>query len=105
MRWKMILKEFCPDRQHISGEKNIMADAISRLPTANGDQNEQSTQAQGLTKIVTQEEHLALEDEEEFPLNLFLVWRTQERELKQKNSKLKKLVKESKSGFNITDLD
>ena len=43
MRWRMILEEFSPDIQYVSGEKNIVADANSRLPTANGDQNEQST--------------------------------------------------------------
>ena len=40
MRWRLILEEFGPDIKHISGDENIVADAISRLPTANKDQNE-----------------------------------------------------------------
>jgi hypothetical protein len=31
MRWRLLLKEFAPDIQHISGEHNIVADAISCL--------------------------------------------------------------------------
>ena len=34
MRWRLILEEFGPDKQHIKGEDNIVADAISRLLTA-----------------------------------------------------------------------
>ena len=32
MRWRLILEEFGPDIQHIKGEDNVVADAISRLP-------------------------------------------------------------------------
>ena len=38
MRWRLILEEFGPDIQHIAGEQNVVADAISRLPTTNQDQ-------------------------------------------------------------------
>jgi transposase InsO family protein len=31
MRWRLVLEEFGPDLQHIKGEKNIVADALSRL--------------------------------------------------------------------------
>ena len=63
MRWRLILEEFSPDIKHISGEENVVADAISRLPTANNDQKEQSTEAQGLAEIAMGGEHVALEDE------------------------------------------
>ena len=106
MRWRMILEEFGPDIKHIKGEENTVADAISRLPTASNDQEqEQSTVAQGQTKAVTKGEHLVLEDEEQFPLNLSIVRRTQNKELKLRNSKLRRLVKEKQSGFKITQLD
>ena len=31
MRWRLILEEFGPDIKHISGEDNVVADAISRF--------------------------------------------------------------------------
>jgi hypothetical protein len=31
MRWRLVLEEFGPDLQYIKGEKNIVADALSRL--------------------------------------------------------------------------
>ena len=31
MRWHLILKEFGPELKYIKGEKNVIADAISRL--------------------------------------------------------------------------
>ena len=49
MRWRLILEEFGPDIQHVSGEDNVVADAMSRLPTTNQDQRELRTDAQGLS--------------------------------------------------------
>ena len=34
-RWRLILKEFGPDIQHVRGEDNVVADALSRLDTVN----------------------------------------------------------------------
>jgi hypothetical protein len=31
MRWRLVLEEFGPDLQHIKGERNVVADALSRL--------------------------------------------------------------------------
>jgi hypothetical protein len=31
MRWRLVLQEFGPDLQHIKGERNVVADAPSRL--------------------------------------------------------------------------
>ena len=37
MRWRLILEEFGPNIQHISGVENIVADTLRRLPsTPNG---------------------------------------------------------------------
>ena len=37
LRWRLILEEYSPDIEYIKGEKNIAADALSRLPN-NGNQ-------------------------------------------------------------------
>ena len=39
MRWRLILEEFGPDIKHISGEDNVVGDAMSRLPTTNKGQS------------------------------------------------------------------
>ena len=66
MRWRFILEEFGPDICH-----NIVAGAISRLPTANKDQREILTEAQDpSSEVLVEEEKLVLEDNEPFPLNL-----------------------------------
>ena len=82
MRWRLILEEFGPDIIHISGEKNVVADAMSRLPTTNQDQKELSTDAQDPpSKILDKSEMFILDEEESFPLDLSLVQRTQNIEL------------------------
>ena len=100
MRWRLILEEFGPDITHIKGEDNIVADAISRLPTTNQDQDETRTESQGLEEL----EQLVFEETESFPLNLSLVRKTQQNELN-KNKKLKQLLDDKTSGYNITTLD
>ena len=106
MRWRLILEEFGPDIKHISGEDNIVADAISRLPTANKDQNEICTDTLGpLSETLTELEQLVLEEDEGFPLNLPAVQKAQQTELNKKNSKLKLLINDKKSGYNISTLD
>ena len=108
MRWRLILEEFGPEIRHISGEENIVADAISRLPTADyNDQKEQCTEVPGQAEVIAMEkgEHLTLEDDEEFPLNLSLVRRIQLVELRKNKSKLKQLINDEKSGYKISQLD
>ena len=73
MRWRMILEEFGPDIRHISGEKNIVADAISRLPTTAIDQNRHRTETddqKNSTFLTKSSEFLVLQNEEGFPLDL-----------------------------------
>ncbi len=104
MRWRMILEEFGPDIRHIAGVDNIVADAISRLPTTATDQTEQRTEAQDLQDrmSVTKLESLVLEDDSEaFPLELSQVRRIQQQELNKRNSKLKRLVEDNKSEYHI----
>ena len=99
----MILEEFGPDIRHITGEDNIVADVISRLPTAENDQNENHTESQGLvSKILPKMEHSVLEDDEIFPLYLSLVHRMQQKEINKRNSKFKQLLNKIDSKYNIT---
>ena len=106
MRWRLILEEFGPDIRHISGEDNLVADAISRLPTANKDQIEICTDTHDpLSKTLSELENLVLEEDEGFPLNLPAVQKAQEKELNKKDSKLKQLINDKKSGLNVTTLD
>ena len=87
MRLRLILEEFGPDIQHIKGEDNVVANALSRLPSTNQDQKEQCTEAQGLSsEMLAEMEHLVIDDDEAFPLNLPLVKKAQQNELK-KNKK------------------
>ena len=37
LRWRLILEEYSPEIEYIKGEKNIVADPLSRLPL-NGNQ-------------------------------------------------------------------
>ena len=43
MRWRLILEEFGPNIQHIARLDNVVADTLSRLPSANTDENSPST--------------------------------------------------------------
>ena len=43
MRWQLIIKEFGPNIQHISGVDNIVAKRLSRLPSAPSDKYEYCT--------------------------------------------------------------
>jgi hypothetical protein len=40
MRWRLILEEFGPNIQHITGINNVVADMLSHVPLANYDQDE-----------------------------------------------------------------
>ena len=37
IRWRMLLEEFGPEFEHIKGEKNVVADALSRLDMSSSD--------------------------------------------------------------------
>src|SRR5210317_352670 len=43
MRWRLLLEEFGPELIYLKGEKNIVADALSRLPMEEEDTNEINT--------------------------------------------------------------
>lgn len=78
-----------------------MADAMSRFPTTTQDQREPCTDAQDPARS----EMFVLDEDTAFPLDLSLVQRTQNVELNKRNSKLKQLVKDKASKYNVLELD
>ena len=44
MRWRLILEDFGPNIQHISGIDNILADMLIRMPSTPSNKNEPCTQ-------------------------------------------------------------
>ena len=51
MRWRLVLEEFGPDLQYIKGERNVVADALSRLEI--DDEQEISTSANASATTMT----------------------------------------------------
>ena len=83
VRWRLILEEFGPDIQHIKGEDNIVADAISQLPMSE------------MKKL--EKEFLPVKDEEaELLLDLHFVRQRVQTELNAVNLPLKKLINDKK---------
>ena len=78
---------FGPDIQHIQGHENIIADAMSRMPTTTTDQREHHTSVQDLMdksmSTINGEFHV-FQEEDIFPLDYSLVQQEQEKELKTK---------------------
>jgi hypothetical protein len=55
-RWRLILEEYGPDIRYIKGEENCAADALSRLPTTDTDQEWPCTDAEnGLFELLNSE--------------------------------------------------
>ena len=102
MQWRLILEEFGPNIRHIKGEDNIVADAISRFPTASQDPSKNRTESHDLSEAA---ECLPLENEEGFPLLLSNVRNRQQLELNKHNSNLKQLVNKQQSGYQISTIE
>jgi len=68
MRWRLILEEFGPTWEYIPGEKNLVADALSRLETDNNQPPKEPTTASQSLQAVA--EALALE-KEDLPRNAY----------------------------------
>ena len=88
MRWQLILKEFGPNIQHIAGVDNIIADMLNRFPYASIDKYESRTiiaqcRAKELFAISRVENN-----KDCFPLNILNLKREQQKEPRDRNSKL-----------------
>jgi hypothetical protein len=104
MRWRLILKEFGPNIQHIPGVDNIGVDTLSRLPSANTDrEDDSSTESLRRTNKLFVTDGQATDDS--FPLTLSTVLREQNKELNKQSSKLSKRSEDKESGYNKQVLD
>jgi hypothetical protein len=104
MRWRLILEEFGPNIQHIPGVDNIVvADTLSRLPSANTDREDDSTAGESRTNKLFVTNGQATDDS--FPLTLSTVLREQNKELNKQSSKLSEHLEDKESGYNKQVLD
>ena len=79
MRQKLLLEEFGIKTTHVKGEKNVVADAISRLPfQSEAAIREASTQNGAIPQELMCSESL-LQEEEEFPLSMHIIHKHQQR--------------------------
>ena len=98
MQWRLILEEFGHNIQHIAGVDNKVADALSRLPWANTDREDDSTESLCQTNKLFMTNGEATDDS--FPLKLSTVLREQNIELNKRDSKLSKDLEDKDSGYN-----
>jgi hypothetical protein len=89
MRWRLILEEFGPNIQYIAGIDNVVADMLSRVPSANCDQDElaPSTAQSRAKELFALEVNTANDDG--FALSLIKVFNEQQKELNNNKSKIK----------------
>ena len=120
-RWRLLLEEFGPEYQHIKGQDNIVADALSRLDAKFDeeiDEKDHGSDARGkqcamLVSMLIRDKNVDVEtsyakqlvttqqlDEERFPLFPPLILREQ-----QKDKELRKRMRKKPSDFSKTTLE
>ena len=105
MRWRLILEEFGPTIQHIDGVENIVADTLSRLPSTPSDKCEPCTRnSQCRTNELFTIDRVE-NNENIFPLNLLIVQREQQKELRNINYNLSTYISDQGSGYSMQELD
>ena len=88
MLWRIILEEFGPNIQHISGVDNIVADTLSRFPSRPSNKyNSCRRKAQCRTNELFELGRVK-NNEDCFPLNILIVQREQQKEIRNINSKI-----------------
>ena len=102
MRWRMILEEFNPTIRHIAGVDNVVADALSRIPSTNcedGPAKPGNLKNKALFAIARGV------GEGTFPLERTLLQREQLNELKQPSSKIKQFIDDDSSDYHMGTID
>ena len=105
MCWRLVLEEFGPNIQHIAGVDNIVADMLGRLMSTPGDKNKSCTRkaqcrANELFAIGMEEKN-----EYYFPLNLLVLQREQQNELRNINSRLSTYISDQGSSYYMQELN
>ena len=105
MRWRLIIEEFWPTVQHISGVDIIVADMLSRLPSTSVKKYELSTKkAQRCTENLFTSSR-AENNEYSFPLDILNFQREQQIDLINRNPKLSTYILYQGSGYSKQTLD
>ena len=93
MRWRLLIEEFSPDLVYLQGEKNIVADALSRLDIDPDDSPDKPND-------LYLAENFAVDDDDEPPTSLPFTYKSIMRE-QSKDNKLKKLIKSYPNRFKL----
>ena len=94
MRWRLLIEEFSPDLVYLQGEKNIVADALSRLDIDPDDSPDKPND------LYLAENFAVDDDDDEPPTSLPFTYKSIMRE-QIKDSKLKKLIKSYPNRFKL----
>ncbi|GFH50707.1 hypothetical protein CTEN210_07183 [Chaetoceros tenuissimus] len=103
MRWRLLLEEFGPNIIHIAGVDNIVADTLSRLRSNNVEEEEIESTDTKIQELFANRRVRSIQAD--FPLEKKLLREEQQKELKKRNSKIKKLLDEKDSEYKIKELD
>ncbi len=96
IRWRLLLEEYDPTFEHVKGNDNVIADALSRLDADFSKEPLGNTEEELAQAFVGEGE----EEDAQFPLQPLLVAKYQE-----KDKKLKKKMKEKPSDFSTISVE
>ena len=105
MRWRLLLEEYGPHIHHIAGVDNIVADTLSRIKSSNveEDENDIPTADAKIQELYANTRVRSIQAD--FPLAKELIREEQRKELRKRNSDLKKLIDDKDSGYYFEDID
>ena len=98
VRWRLLVEEFGPKFKHVDGEKNVVADALSRLDMEAKDSDEIATDGQTVQLTYASKKEAM---SEEFPMLPALIkqHQTKDKELQ------KKMMKDKKNHFSTKKVE
>jgi hypothetical protein len=82
MRWQLLLKEYKIEWQHIKGEHNIVANALSRLPIKDSMEDMEMEETNSPTDIAYTVMRNKEVQETNFPMNPSLIAKHQQKDVK-----------------------
>jgi len=94
-RWRMLVEEYGVELEHVAGEKNVVADALSRLDMRPSDYDEQETNF--LHTYITEDDI----DDERFPMDPKVIAKYQRRDKKLQQDALNNRNK----GYDLTNIE